>query len=1271
MKKIFTCIVAGILFISANCQEQPDGVMEMVLPSPEAFQMTKYGDVPVNESSGRIAPSIPLYNYLAGRLQLPITLSYVGNGVKVDQLSGRTGINWNLEVGGVITRIVRDLPDEMVSPDKRLRLTKEALDSMSFIEGSDDVIFLNSVETSKTYDTQADIFNFSIPGYSGSFYLNENLEPVLASYDREFKIILTSYNAEDGITEFLIISPDGLQYNFGGNNATERTRSNPGIPDVQITANTAFYLYEIRHPLGDEIIFTYQSEENPYYVDLSQTQHISHILYSIGYCIPPEDHDPISSVIQRMQVFNGKYLYSISSNRTNTAIFFSDTILSPGYEYRRMLSKLSVIGQGDDGRLNVDFSYIADTERFFLEQVSITNPLDSTDSNPEIYRMEYNDPLALPARLSYRQDHLGYFNNKNNVTLIPQDTGVFGFLNYTLADREPVFAYASKGALSGIHYPSGGYTLFEYEAPPVRQLSINRAVMQVYCSFPGLIPDTDLTDTYLISIPFEQNDTIPGQTIDVHINVSADENVNHHYVVKISLLDLETDSIESRQFPLAPDITNYNRVFSFSLEEGHFYRAYLELEPNPDSPSDPYRVLVNAYFDYASGYGNEDGLGLRIKRVTDYPDDSTAPLIKRYYYKAARDLDSEFEYNLQVDSPNYYYYTTNTGTCPNEPNYLAYFAHMQSSTVNFIFPLSDNVWLYPNVTISFGGDNFENGGIQKSFDMIKPRYPETYLSSMQECFLDVYKTQRENTDIYNSDVARELTLIKGYDGILYQLQETQYSYSKDSTIFTTNMIIKRPYYYVSWIPNYTNVDGLYIGLYNTYSLKNYPISTIVRNFVDPAPVTDNNPGSYRQVVNTKLFQYTAYVGLPTKIISNSSEDNKYNITKCFYVNQLLGLSDLDIEESVVLNSLRLENRLSEAVQVDSYISSSPTQEGVLLSRLRKHFGGSLYLPQRIRSSTGSNPLEDYFSYEYDNYGNITEVHKRDTINEEKTFYVWGYNKTVPIVKVERYQPSDLVAIQPLLDSAMNASDNDINQYNEDLLINLQDSIRKSLSNSFVLTYTYDLPYGLSSMTDPNGKTTYYGYDSFGRLTSVLDNDHNLVKEYSYHIQEEFNDEVLGTYSITAGKTGDGTITPAGNTEVVYGSDLTYAFTPDTGWSIADVLVDGVSVGAVTSYTFNGLISNHIISVVFDCPEFLNLSTDHLYFNLSKGSASFTISSNVNWNILKDVGWLSIVPSTGSDTASIFVRCASLSSGTRTGTITVTGGGITKTITVFQGAYLED
>ena len=74
---------------------------------------------------------------------------------------------------------------------------------------------------------------------------------------------------------------------------------------------------------------------------------------------------------------------------------------------------------------------------------------------------------------------------------------------------------------------------------------------------------------------------------------------------------------------------------------------------------------------------------------------------------------------------------------------------------------------------------------------------------------------------------------------------------------------------------------------------------------------------------------------------------------------------------------------------------------------------------------------------------------------------------------------------------------------------------------------------------------------------------------------------IGTaYTITASAGEHGSISPSGKVSVVKGADAAFVFQPEEGYKVADVLVDGVSVGAVGSYTFEKVSGNHTISVTF-------------------------------------------------------------------------------------------
>jgi hypothetical protein len=71
-----------------------------------------------------------------------------------------------------------------------------------------------------------------------------------------------------------------------------------------------------------------------------------------------------------------------------------------------------------------------------------------------------------------------------------------------------------------------------------------------------------------------------------------------------------------------------------------------------------------------------------------------------------------------------------------------------------------------------------------------------------------------------------------------------------------------------------------------------------------------------------------------------------------------------------------------------------------------------------------------------------------------------------------------------------------------------------------------------------------------------------------------------TFTITASAGANGAISPTGAVTVNQGSSQTFTITPNSGFSVSDVAVDGTSVGAVTTYTFTNVQANHTISATF-------------------------------------------------------------------------------------------
>lgn len=74
---------------------------------------------------------------------------------------------------------------------------------------------------------------------------------------------------------------------------------------------------------------------------------------------------------------------------------------------------------------------------------------------------------------------------------------------------------------------------------------------------------------------------------------------------------------------------------------------------------------------------------------------------------------------------------------------------------------------------------------------------------------------------------------------------------------------------------------------------------------------------------------------------------------------------------------------------------------------------------------------------------------------------------------------------------------------------------------------------------------------------------------------------VNNYTITATAGANGTISPSGEVTVAEGEDKTFTITANSGYHIKDVKVNGASVGAVATYTFNDVAANATITVEFE------------------------------------------------------------------------------------------
>lgn len=143
------------------------------------------------------------------------------------------------------------------------------------------------------------------------------------------------------------------------------------------------------------------------------------------------------------------------------------------------------------------------------------------------------------------------------------------------------------------------------------------------------------------------------------------------------------------------------------------------------------------------------------------------------------------------------------------------------------------------------------------------------------------------------------------------------------------------------------------------------------------------------------------------------------------------------------------------------------------------------------------------------------------------------------------------------------------------------------------SYTYGTDVELTALPNIGYHFVNWSGDATGTNNPVTINmnaDKNVTANFS-----------INTYTITATAGPNGSISPNGVLTNNHGTNRTFTITADAHYHIADVLVNGVSVGTPNSYTFTNITTNHTISVTFAQNE----------YTLTLNAANGTITKNPN------------------------------------------------------------
>ncbi len=110
-------------------------------------------------------------------------------------------------------------------------------------------------------------------------------------------------------------------------------------------------------------------------------------------------------------------------------------------------------------------------------------------------------------------------------------------------------------------------------------------------------------------------------------------------------------------------------------------------------------------------------------------------------------------------------------------------------------------------------------------------------------------------------------------------------------------------------------------------------------------------------------------------------------------------------------------------------------------------------------------------------------------------------------------------------------------------------------------------------------------------------------------------------TITATAGAGGSISPAGSVSVALGSSKTFTISPDLSCYISNVFVDGVSAGAVSSYTFTNVTANHSITALFGVPVYAIAATASTGGTISpSGTVSVTCGNSQTFTITSGMGY---------------------------------------------------
>ena len=1143
MRKLLLSILMLCVCFMATAQEMP----KIVPPSPEASALAQFTNVPVSHYTGLPNISVPIYTIQQKGISIPISLSYHARGVMVSETAPRTGMGWSLQYGGSISRQVRGKADES-SHFGYLANRNEFMKYSSDIEARRTVSTRESADSS--YDFYPDQFSFSAGGVSGKFVLDyTNGEPVVQSFD-DVKVSYTmgSGNGISGIAAFIVTDSKGNHYYFGISKDGTRTaqdyqQSNGvSIPHggaVVFDSNTdgneeinysAWKLMDIETSYGELISYYYEGigrtvyhrkvydKHNSNGTATNSAANMSNISAIYTRLSKVWDYEKQLAMIEFNEgrdriVFNksedvredfeGHSLDKISIYNNNRLI----KLFKLNYSYTKSMDQTNLLWyfQDNDGLFSKYF------KRMFL--ASVEEEGRNGEKLPP-YLFTY-DPQILPSVFSSRQDYWGYYNGATNNGPF---TRMFDYGMYT-SDRRVDTLKSEAGILKEIQYPTGGITKFTYEH--------NKGVAPEYFNkiiLPSINPAAeDEVEIVLTKANFAYNQATGYTPYTLELPHRTQINYRFDCFHFRDENDPSSATIPDCIFSLLVDGQQVNSGENMIISTGNNYSGTSTIRvlpinvqgyPNLHLNSN-YGFRITIKYDTPDDRTNIYAAGKRIKRIENI-DGAGNSIVKEYEYAFSGEerivpSGSIIGFPAYLNTDTFAGFTIisayNDATSAYssfQPNSIGY-----SSVIEYKGTKENNLgkteYTFTNLSDT-GGDYYEFPYHPPTDnEWLRGKNIRTKVFKRQEgggysLAKEVYNKYLYGDNEYPVDFEYPGLL---YDDFIFTPQGTEHIWEDNvpSIYIKNKTLYKLPLFLRTRTPPNSSSSSTREWGYRIYHLTggtNHLLRTVEKDYLESGLL---------EKTTTYSYDYNNHYQVKSTQVTDSKGD--VNRTTNYYPTDLSAdaLSDISMPQSTYINTLQADNRM-EVIQQSSF-KNDLLQATTRTSYLDTY---GMVLPKAVQTAKGTAPLEDRIVYHsYDTKGNPVEVSKADGT---RIRYVWGYDQTQPIAKIEGYTCETITdpikgdrilclltdAQSQAITNAVAASLNETTAATENNLRAKLQLLKDSFANTNVqvTTYTYDPLIGVTSMTDPRGETLYYTYDAFNRLEHVKDAEGNILNKNEYN-----------------------------------------------------------------------------------------------------------------------------------------------------------------------------